>query len=267
MPISADDRRLDQVRFLALYSRLCSIQYSTLVNRYDYYSIKRMVSTLGEGIDARGDDPLAARLVSGIQELPTTVREGATELELDPPASVSALFQESTIARDLKPKLWVGLDLSDGDLGVCGLLTACSFLQDESLSTSKLSPSYLSKNGLPRLDDAWMLVDVVASSKRGTGALLLLNALITAARAKYTGVASVAVSKAGRRLFQSFGFRVDHGWKERGGMRYLCTVKLTELHLGDVHARLRVHDDLVSDVCWREGLTASSRDRLISRCA
>ena len=94
----------------------------------------------------------------------------------------------------------------------------CTFERDDALSTSRLSQTYCTTHSLPRIHSNWQLVHVVASSKPGTGALLLLAALIHAARAKKTGVISIAVTRAGRRLFQSFGFDTAHGWRERPRM-------------------------------------------------
>ena len=89
---------------------------------------------------------------------------------------------------------------------------------------------------------------------------------ISAARQKRTGLCSIAVTKGGRRLFASFGFETNHGWREKGGQRYLCHARLADLRLADLHRRLRVHDALITDVCVREGLTTSSKERLIGRC-
>ena len=89
---------------------------------------------------------------------------------------------------------------------------------------------------------------------------------VTAARQKRTGLCSIAVTKGGRRLFESFGFQTSHGWRERGGQRYLCHARIADLHLADLHRRLRVHDALLRDVCVREGLTGTSKERLVGRC-
>ena len=258
-----DDRRLD--RFLNLYSRLAQIQLGTLINAYDYNAIKRLIEVDGDDIAADGDDPLAERIVDGVKALPSVESDGQGELSIDPPASMAALFQDHALAKSLKPKLFVGFDLQD-DASVCGMLTMCSFERDDALSTSRLSQSYCSTHKLPRIDSNWQLVDVVASSKQGTGALLLLTALIHAARARKTGILSIAVTRAGRRLFQSFGFQTEHGWRERGSQRYLCHCRLSDVHLVDLHSRLRVHDSLLTDVCFRNGLTARSVHNLVGRC-
>ena len=144
---------------------------------------------------------------------------------------------------------------------------SCVYERDEALSTTRLTQQYCAEHGLPRLDSNWTLIDMVASSKPGTGALLLLSAIVTAARQKRTGLCSIAVTKGGRRLFASFGFETNHGWREKGGQRYLCHARLADLRLADLHRRLRVHDALITDVCVREGLTTSSKERrLIGRC-
>lgn len=265
MPIEIDDRRLDQTRFFTLYSRLAQIQLGTLINAYDYNSIKRLIEVDGDDIAADSDDPLAELIVDGVKALPSVESDSQGELSIDPPASMAALFQDHSLARSLKPKLFLGLDLQD-DAAVCGMLTMCTFERDDALSTSRLSQTYCSTHRLPCIDSNWKLVDVVASSKHGTGALLLLSALIHAARAKKTGIVSVGVTRAGRRLFESFGFSTEHSWRERGSQRYLCYCRLSDLHLADLHARLRVHDSLLTDVCFRNGLTARSMHNLVGRC-
>ena len=265
MPIEIDDRRLDQTRFYALYSRLAQIQLGTLVNTYDYNSIRRLIDVEGDDITADSDDALGEQIVDGVKALPSMETDGKGELSIDPPASMAALFQDHSLARSLKPKLFVGFDLQD-EATVCGMLTMCTFERDDALSTSRLSQTYCTTHKLPRIDSNWQLVDVVASSKQGTGALLLLAALIHAARAKKTGILSIAVTRAGRRLFQSFGFDTEHGWRERGSQRYLCYTRLADVQLADLHSRLRVHDSLLTDVCFRNGLTPRSVHNLVGRC-
>lgn len=262
-----DDARLDQIRFFSLYAKLAAIQLGTLVNAHDYHTVKRLVQVEEESIvAAESEDPLAEILVEGILSLPSTERDGATELSIEPGGSMAALFQDHPLARALKPKLWIAYDLQDEEPVVCGMLTSCLYERDDALSTTRLTHQYCSRHGLPRLDSNWTLIDVVASSKPGTGALLLLSAIVTAARQKRTGICSIAVTKAGRRLFASFGFETSHGWREKGGHRYLCHARISDLHLADLHRRLRVHDALITDVCFREGLTKASKDRLIGRC-
>ena len=230
--------------------------------------MKRLVQVEDESIvAAASEDPLAEILVEGIHALPATERDGKSELSIEPGGSMAALFQDHPLARSLKPKLWIGYDLQGADEPVlCGMLTSCVYERDEALSTTRLTQQYCAEHGLPRLDSNWTLIDMVASSKPGTGALLLLSAIVTAARQKRTGLCSIAVTKGGRRLFASFGFETNHGWREKGGQRYLCHARLADLRLADLHRRLRVHDALITDVCVREGLTTSSKDRLIGRC-
>jgi hypothetical protein len=175
---------------------------------------------------AETEDPLAEILVEGILALPSTERDGKTELAIEPGGSMAALFQDHPLARSLKPKLWIGYDLQGNEPVVCGMLTSCVYERDDALSTTRLTQQYCAQHGLPRLDSSWALIDVVSASKAGTGGLLLLSAIVTAARQKRTGLCSIAVTKGGRRLFESFGFQTSHGWKERGGQRYLCHARI-----------------------------------------
>lgn len=264
--IDLDDRRLDQIRFLGVYSRLAQVQLGTLTNAYDYHAIRRLIAVDGDDVEAEGDDPLAEIIVDGIKALPGTEREGTSELSVDPPASMAALFQQHALARSLKPKLFVAFDLRAARATVCGMLSACTFARDDALSTTRFAPAYCTTHGLPRFDANWMLVDVVAASKRGTGALLLLQCIVHAARAKKTGIVSVAVTKGGRRLFEACGFDTSHTWRERSSARHLCYARITDIHLADLHARLRVHSSLLTDVCFRNGLTSRTMHNLVGRC-
>ena len=114
MPIDTDDARLDQARFIALYLKLAQVQLGTLANTYDYHSIRRLIRVSGDDIEAEGEDPLGDRIVEGIHALPSSETDGGSTLSIDPPASMTALFQEHELARSLKPKLYVGFDLQDG---------------------------------------------------------------------------------------------------------------------------------------------------------
>ena len=259
---SINDPRADAARFLQMYARLASVTLGTLVNQYSYYDIRRLIAVRGDDVAAKGDDPLASQVVDGVRALP---RAGGKEVELEPSASLAALFQEHDLARALRPKLYVGFDLRN-EAVVCGMLTACSFERDSALSTQRFTQEYCQRHRLPRLDAAYLLIDVVASAKPGTGALLLLNALVHAHRAKKSGVASIAVTQGGRWLFESFGFHTGHSWKEGGATRHLAHARLADVHLGAIHARLRVNQSLVEDTCLRNGLTARTSDRLIGRC-
>ena len=260
---SADDPRLDQLKFLVLYARLASIQLGTLVNLYRYHDIKRLVHVHGDDVKAKGNDSLAATLVAGVKALPTAGH--GRDAEIDPPASLAALFQEHELARSLKPKIWLSFDLR-AEAKICGLLTACDFIRDDSLSTSRLTQQYCTQHQLPRFDAAWTLVDVVASDKRGSAALMLLHCIIAATRAKKAGLVSIAVTAGGKALYQSCGFDVSTSWKEGGGVRTLAFCRLSDIHLGALHTRLRVHSKLLAETCVREGLTARTSDRLVGRC-
>jgi hypothetical protein len=262
MPLSPSDRRLDHAKVFQMYLRLAMTQQGTLCNAYMYHAIKRLVAVHGDDVDpADVDDPLAARLVAGIKALSTT---RPNEQSVDPPASLAALFQEHELARSLKPKLYVGLDLRQ-DTHVCGMLTACDFVRDDALSTSKLTPAYCASHGLPRFDKDWLLLDVVASAKPGTGALLLLQCAVAGMRAKKRGIVAIAVTAGGRGLLRSFGFDTTHSYRSNGGTRHVGHLHLSALRFADVHRRLRVHDALLA-TCVRSGLTARSAQSLVTRC-
>ena len=249
----------------ALYLKLASTQLGTLVVTHSYHAMRRLIEVDGDDVAARGDDPLGARLVAGIKALPSKERSANNrDQDVEPSASLAALFQDHAIARSLRPRLYVGLDLS-GDGGVCAMMTTCEFTKDRALSTTRLTQQYCAQHGLPRLDTTWVLVDVVASAKQGSAGLLLLQTIVAAARAKRTGIVSIAVTNGGRNLFQTFGFQV-HGFREKGSMRYVAHARLSDITLADVHKRLRVHQSLLTDTCVRSGLTGRSARNLIGRC-
>ncbi|MDC0525415.1 hypothetical protein OAO87_00355 [bacterium] len=239
-----------------------------LVKGYSYNDIKRLIRTIDdsdeEGIEANSEDPLAERLVEGIAALPNSERDAAGELEISPSASVGALFQPIPEARELRPRLWIGFDLSNDDAPVCAMLTACDFTTDKALSTARFTSQYLTTHSLPRFDAQWTLIDVVSASKKGAGGLLALHAYLAATRAHRKGVCSIAVTKAGKRLFDTLGFDCSHSWREKGSVRYLCHA--SALHMEDIHAKLKVADPLLQQICWREGLTERSRASLVGRC-
>ena len=114
-----------------------------------------------------------------------------------------------------------------------------------------------------------MLIDVVASNKKGTGACLLLQAIIMANKAKKTGILSIGVTKGGRSLLNSFGFETSHSWREKGSQRYqrnICYSRIQDVHMSDLNNRLRVPTSLLTDVCFRNGLTPKSMHNLVGRC-
>ena len=61
----------------------------------------------------------------------------------------------------------------------------------------------------------------------------------------------------GRRLFESLGFQRHK--------RELFYIESGALRLSDVHRRLQLDDALVTDVCWRRGLTRASAENVIGR--
>jgi hypothetical protein len=264
MPLTADDRRLDHTKFFQMYMRLAMTQHGTVCNAYSYHAVKRLVAVDGDDIEAAAvEDPLASRIVAGIKALPDATR--ANEQSVDPPASLAALFQEHELARALKPKLYVALDVRTADARVCGMLTACDFVRDDALSTSRLTADYCSEHGLPRFDKDWLLVDVVASAKPGTGALLLLQCVVAALRARKRGVVAIAVTTGGRGLMRSFGFDTTRSFRANGGTRHVAHLHLSALRFADVHRRLRVHESLLA-TCVRGGYTARTAHTLVTRC-
>ena len=101
------DERYDSAKALASYCKVAGIALGTLVPpAYGYHNIKRLVTIDEEGaLEARSDDPLAALLVEASRDaLSSTVQEGRIEIDIDPSASLAALFAGS-FGKGLKPKL------------------------------------------------------------------------------------------------------------------------------------------------------------------
>ena len=124
-----------------------------------------------------------------------------------PTGAIAALFDAGTLQKSLKPKLLMALSLRDG-VSVDGCLVQCLFARDDALSTELFTQAYCAHHKLPRFDARWGFIDVVASRKAPCGALLVLHAVLNAARSRppLQGVCAVAVTGMGQRLLKSLNF-------------------------------------------------------------
>ena len=230
--------------------------------------VKRLIEVDEEenvAVAEGAEDDLAEAIVEAAESLSHTERVGNREVDVNPTASLAALFDSTPEARALKPKLFLALSTSTSDPEIVGMLLSCSFSRDPTLSTEKFTQQYCSDNGIPRLSNA-LLIDVVASSDqaRGAGTLLVTSAYLSVTRSRtYDLLCTVAVTTAGKSLFNSLGFH-HHSYRE-GTQRTFFWIRPGELKGANLHRRLRMGDS-VSEVCWRRGAQARTADKRFPRC-
>lgn len=256
----------DTSKSIATFLRLSQVAVGTLVQTHSWHAVKRLIEVNSdEEVEAASDDPLAEMLVEGAEALRHTEPSGAGEYDIEPTASLAALFDgNSNVAKSLKPKLHLAYDLRT-DASICGFCSACDWSVDESLGTSRFVASYLREHKLPHFDSSWVLIDVIASSKPMTGALLCLQVYL-AAKAK-SGVVAIAVTKGGKSLFSKLGFE-SHPFREEGGHKALMYAPAGSLSMATINRRLKFAGDkeLLSSICWRFGLTPKTSGSLVRRC-
>ena len=90
--VREDSADLDSARHVATYCSLVGIQTGLLVQALGYNDVKRMVEIDDEDVQAGENDPLAALLVEGMEELET---EG--EYPIRPIGSIAALFDKGDL--------------------------------------------------------------------------------------------------------------------------------------------------------------------------
>ena len=259
---SVDDASLNHNRHIATWLKLVSIQEGLLLQKLDYHSVRRMVEIDDEEVVANEscDDGLAEILVEGFDSLRVTVGDQ----EVHPLGSIAALFETGDLQRSIKPKAWMAIDLRAEEPEVVSVCTTCNFIQDETLGTNLFTPRWLRERGLPRLGPQWCFVDVVASRKRPAGPLLVLSAYLAACRGRMDGVCAICVTTKGRDLFQSLGFN-SHTYRDKGA-KYFCYLGCGEMQFRTVARKMQLNES-VMDICWRMGLTARTRDRVVGgRC-
>ena len=114
----------------------------------------------------------------------------------------------------------------------------------------------------------WLLVDVIASKKRGSGALLILQAYMLACRARdKAGVCAVAVTRSGKKLFADLGFE-SFSFRDDGLSKSLMFARANGLALSKMIERLHFPGSkvMLEDICFRFGLTDKTSDRVLGRC-
>ena len=159
-------------------------------------------------------------------------------------------------------------DLRRSAVPICGLLTVCDFAREDSLGTDRFSQQFCRDNELPRFGSDWLLVDIIASKKRGSGALLILQAYMLACRARdKAGVCAVAVTRSGKKLFADLGFE-SFSFRDDGLSKSLMFARANGLALSKMIERLHFPGSkvMLEDMCFRFGLTDKTSDRVLGRC-
>mgnify|MGYP007078129804 CR=1 FL=1 len=268
-----DNESYDTKRSMATLVKMSCTSKSIMIQPpLNYHAVKRLIQVDDdESISPNedSDDALGEEICSAAEELAFSETQGSIELSVDPAASIAALFDsESDEAKQLKARLWLAWDLSEDSPSIVGILTACQWTRDRSLSTDKFTQAFLSEHSIPRFNsNDTLLVDVVSSGgePHGVGALLLLTAYLLVCRSsRLRYIACVAVSDPGRTLCEKLGFN-SYSYRERGAQRRLCWAEANELRAKDINRRLRVNRSLPS-LCWRDGLSARTQGRKIPRC-
>jgi hypothetical protein len=269
-----DNVSYDSKRSIATFFKIaCTSRNLLIPAALPYSQVKRLILTDEEDdsvvvADEECDDELAEVLVESASGLSFTERVGNSEVSVDVMASLATLFdRDSAEARALKPRLFLAYAIRDNEAEIKGILTCCNFERDPSISTQRFTQAYCTQHDIPRLSNA-LLIDCVASTReselRGTGALLVLAACIACQRSKTLDlICTVAVTTAGKRLFQVLGFN-EHKYRE-GTPRSLFWVRPNELRAIDIQRRLR-WDPSVQAKCWRRGMQQRTQNTFYPRC-
>ena len=144
-----------------------------------------------------------------------------------------------------------------------GVLTCCEFAEEEALSTVGATARLTKHIDEDTLENATAFVHIVCSvAKSRVGRSLLAQFLIDLKKSRSVNrkeaVVIVAVSKDGRELFKSFGFREV---KFKGN--YLMYVYLEDVTFETMTKALRfkISDEFMG-VCFRHGLTRPSSNNM-----
>ena len=236
----------------------------------NYSSVKRLIAVDEDeeiSPNPESDDQLAEEICEAAANLEFTETQGSSEVSVAPAHSLAALFDaDSPEARNLKPKLYLGWDISE-EPQIVGMLTCCEWSRDSTLGTTKFTQAYCDSHSIPRLSASNALfVDVISASgtPRGVGALLMINCYLSVCRSrKYEYLSTIAVSAPGKSLCSKLGFH-RHSYRD-GTQRDFCWAKAGELSAADLDQRLRI-DRAIPDLCWRHGFLARNSHVRYSRC-
>lgn len=262
--------QFDSAKSLQIYSKLTQIALGTIVPpSYNFHAIRRLLRIDDDDVTPASDDPLASALIKAASSMKHTERSGQVEVDVEPLISLATLFDSaSPTAKGLHPKLYLAYDLRKASVPICGLTSVCDFTRDDSLGTERFSQAFCRDHDLPRFGSDWLLIDIVASKKHGTGALLILQVYMLACRARdKAGVCAVAVTKSGKKLFADLGFE-SFSFRDDGLSKSFMYARANSLTLTKMIQRLSFPGDkvMLEDLCFRFGLTEKSSDRVMGRC-
>ena len=139
MPDDLDNQSYDKPASLHTFLKLTCASKSIVLSSLGYYDVRRLIDIDDEEVVAKedADDELGEEIVEACEELEAEERVGNSIVTVEPLQSIAALFEVGE-AKTLKPKLHLAYHTrSDTSLYICGVLVACSFTADDTLSTSK----------------------------------------------------------------------------------------------------------------------------------
>ena len=236
------------------YAQLIGIQSSLLVQTVPYHDVKCAILV-------EPSDPFLQMIMDGLEEL--TSRNAS---KIRPLGSMATLFNRGDeMPRTSKPRLFIAISLRGGIRVVASCLS-CTFAKDVTLGTSLFSRQFCSQHGLPRLDTKWCLVDVASSTVHGA-ALVILHAILSAARAKLTGVCAVAIGD-GLRLLRSMNFTCVP-FHEGSRKRHICFLNLRrDLSFTKLNKQMRFAGDaqMIDSAGWNPPLSMRAVSSVIGWC-
>ena len=236
------------------YAQLIGIQSSLLVQTVPYHDVKCAILV-------EPSDPFLQMIMDGLEEL--TSRNAS---KIRPLGSMATLFNRGDeMPRTSNQRLFIAISLRGG-VDVLASCLSCVFAKDATFGTSLFSRHFCSKHGLPRLDTKWWLIDV-ASSTIHSGALVILHAILSAARAKLTGVCAVAMGD-GLRLLRSMNFTCVP-FHEGARKRHVCFMNLRrDLSFTKLNKQLRFAGDarMIDSAGWNPPLSTRAVSSVIGWC-
>ena len=187
---------------------------------------------------------------------------------VDPNASLAALA-DTGLARTYEGRALLIWDMRD-KARLAGLVIACKWKVDATLSTARFTNEYCNNNGLPDMS-AYILVDVICSRRQPAALVGIMSLYKHASKQRkhpIAGMCAVCINEAARARFASLGFE-EHAYREQGSRRWLLHMKMSDLTMEKVAQRLKYDggEDVLQKICFRNGLSERTRDRIMTRCS
>ena len=271
MPPLTDDG-FDSNKPMTMFLKLCNIHTGIMTVPYSGADVRRWIDADEDEetieVNENTDDPLAPLLVDSITELMQSETVGSNVVDIDPSLSVATIFAKTKEARDLKGRMWIAYDLRN-DANVCGVLTSCKWERDSVFLTERFTSQYLSQHAeLPNDLGSYWFVDVISSTTKPAGAMLLMQVYAYAARTNRRGICMIAVTNSGRTLATNIGMST-HQFRESGATRWFCWAPIGSLRLRTITNKLNIGastNRVLTQICTRFGLTSASSSRVMMRC-